>query len=357
MTLSFFRRFLLICAGLTAISLNQSLADEPFFRETDIYEARALLPECYRPSLTVLENGILACAWASGSGMQALDTSIRISFKSSENNGWTEPAVAADEPGYPDNYPLLAKLPDGRLRLIYATLYREKRKNPPDARLEGWHLKYRDSKDGGRIWGGEFFLIPESGRVPSGGMVELPDGGLLLGLTDLRKSGSMFLVSRDKGSYWKDLARIADPSGLLDPSAALAGTGTLLAFLRPQEGSQREKVLWQTESPDNGRSWSSPRKTELLNPCGPTSLLRLANGHLALLYNDHAEWLTPLTIALSEDGGQSWPWKRNLVKGQWDNRDPSLVETADGRLHLVYVARNIYLKYLEISESWIKEKP
>ncbi|MEA2062976.1 MAG: exo-alpha-sialidase [Gemmatimonadota bacterium] len=351
-----FKTLLAFTAGLSLVLAAGSQAEEqPLYRESFVFEGTALIPECYRPSLVCLPDGALACAWATGSGPRALDTSIKLSFQPAGESQWTEAHTIADDIGYPDNYPVLAGLPEGTLRLLYATLYREKRKAPPGADLASWHMKYRDSADGGRIWGPDYFLVPESERVPCSSVVNLANGGLILPVTDIQNCSSLFLMSEDKGAYWKDLSRITDPAALVDPAVAELEPGRLVAMLRPHENSELERFLWRTESNDNGRTWSEPRKTELKNPGGPAELLKLANGHLVLAWNDHALWLTPLTLAVSEDGGKTWPSRRNLETGKWDIREPGLIQTKDGHIHVVYVSRNIHVKHIEVTESWITE--
>ncbi|HUU26386.1 MAG TPA: sialidase family protein [archaeon] len=346
----------LLITGLSLICPVRSQAEErPFFQESFVFKGSDLIPECYRPTLLCLPDSTLACAWAEGSGQTALDLSVKVSFKPAGESEWIQPVTAADDVGYPDSYPVLALLPGNRIRLFYATCYREKRKAPPGASLASWHLKYRDSNDAGYSWGTEFFLVPESDRVPCGRVVSLSNGDLILPVTDIRRSASLFILSRDKGAYWKDLAGLTDPSGLADPSVVELEPGRLLAMLRPHETGEREHFLWSAESGDNGLTWSAPQQTGLNNPCSLAALLILGNGHLVLAFNDHELWCTPLTLALSTDWGKSWQFKRNLESGQWDNRDPSLVETDDGHIHVVYVSRNIYLKHIEVTESWITE--
>ncbi len=48
--------------------------------------------------------------------------------------------------------------------------------------------------------------------------------------------------------------------------------------------------------------------------------------------------------------------KRDLVLEQWDNRDTVLAETADGRIHAVYVYRDSSIKHVQLNEAWILEK-
>jgi predicted neuraminidase len=75
----------------------------------------------------------------------------------------------------------------------------------------------------------------------------------------------------------------------------------------------------------------------------------------------------PMTIALSEDGGVTWPWRRNLEVGDGYcmtnnskdrlNREfsyPSLCQTPDGALHLAYTYWRQAIKYVRVDEAWIR---
>jgi predicted neuraminidase len=144
-------------------------------------------------------------------------------------------------------------------------------------------------------------------------------------------------------------------SGFVSNGVVVTGPGKLTGALSPAPGSGGAKNIWFAVSADNGASWSKPTISGLNNPGGSVALLRLENGHLVASFNDHPLWLTPLTVAVSTDGGQSWPYRRNIETGQWDNRDPCLLQTRDGSIHLVYVSRNIHLKHVTFSESWVME--
>ncbi len=332
-------------------------AEEPYFRISYVVRTSALIPERYHPSLVCLPNGDLACAWAEGSGPRALDTSIKISFKPNGINDWAAPVIVADEFGFPDNYPLLCMLPNDALRLFYSTYYRDKRKVPPGMDMAAWHIKYKDSHDGGQTWSPDFFLVPESGFVPSGRVLKRSDGGIILPITDRRNQESIFLISRDGGAYWNELARLNEPPGLVDPVVTELSSGHLITILRPHEKSERKHVLWKSESNDNGHTWTQPAPMSLLNPGGPIQLLRMNNGHLILLYNDHEQWLSPLTVALSTDEGESFPYKRNLETGKWNIRDPGFAISKDNRIQVVFISRDIHIKHVELDESWIIDKP
>jgi predicted neuraminidase len=62
---------------------------------------------------------------------------------------------------------------------------------------------------------------------------------------------------------------------------------------------------------------------------------------------------TPLTLALSVDGGRTWAYKRNLETGQGPFSDPSIIQTRDGHLHVTYSYRRLYIRHVEVNEAWL----
>ena len=75
----------------------------------------------------------------------------------------------------------------------------------------------------------------------------------------------------------------------------------------------------------------------------------------------------PLTLAVSDDGGLTWPHRRNLEIGDGFcmtnnskdklNREfsyPSLCQSADGTLHVAYTYWRQAIKYVRVSEAWIR---
>ena len=73
-----------------------------------------------------------------------------------------------------------------------------------------------------------------------------------------------------------------------------------------------------------------------------------------------------MTLALSEDDGQTWPWKRHLEVGDGYcmsndsarrvNREysyPSLRQTADGALHVAYTVFRQHIRHAKVMPDWI----
>jgi predicted neuraminidase len=178
--------------------------------------------------------------------------------------------------------------------------------------------------------------------------------------------------------------------------------GTLAAFYR----SRWADNVYVSRSTDNGRSWSAPQPTELPNNNSSIQVTRLRNGHLAMVFNNSSAadaterrlslyddieddtddgkvvaeidtsrrttfWgvpRAPMTLAISEDGGRSWPHRRNLETGdgycmtnnsrEGLNREfsyPSVVQGPDGRLHVAYTVYRQAIKYVSVSEDWVKD--
>src|SRR5205085_8396293 len=87
-----------------------------------------------------------------------------------------------------------------------------------------------------------------------------------------------------------------------------------------------------------GRTWSPGKDSAFPNPNAAVDLLRLANGHLLLVYNASMSARTPLTAALSTDNDRSYPYRRNLAEGPGDFAYPYAIQTRDGKIHVVYTS-------------------
>ena len=101
---------------------------------------------------------------------------------------------------------------------------------------------------------------------------------------------------------------------------------------------RQDGYLVRSESRDGGRTWSAGIDSSFPNPNAAADFLRLANGHLLLIYNDSMNRRTPLTAALSLDGDKSYSKRRNLAEGPGDFAYPYAIQTRDGKIHVVYTS-------------------
>lgn len=91
------------------------------------------------------------------------------------------------------------------------------------------------------------------------------------------------LRSEDGGATWAVHGKLGHyRSWLIENTVAERRDGSLVMFFRT-----RLNVLFQSLSFDRGKSWSKPRSTGIPNPDSKIQLLRLDQGHLALVFNSH----------------------------------------------------------------------
>jgi predicted neuraminidase len=78
---------------------------------------------------------------------------------------------------------------------------------------------------------------------------------------------------------------------------------------------------------------------------------------LALVYNNKVEEPRDrLAISISNDEGQTWQWTRQLEDepgGRFDY--PSIIEAADGSLHVTYSYRLRTIKHVRFNEAWVQQ--
>jgi len=81
--------------------------------------------------------------------------------------------------------------------------------------------------------------------------------------------------------------------------------------------------------------------------------LKLHSGHLVLIYNDSPRLRRPLSIAMSQDEGGTWPFRRVLADGEETYSYPSAVQSPDGLIHVVYSLARRRIQHLTLNEAWI----
>ena len=69
---------------------------------------------------------------------------------------------------------------------------------------------------------------------------------------------------------------------------------------------------------------------------------------------------SPLVIALSDDAGASWPAQRALQVHDDNSTEvgeysyPSLLQTSDGAIHVLFTYDRVCIKYVRVSEAWVR---
>ncbi|MBK8021274.1 MAG: exo-alpha-sialidase [Chloroflexi bacterium] len=163
------------------------------------------------------------------------------------------------------------------------------------------------------------------------------------------------ILSDDDGATWRLTAPLESPSGNIHPTVVRADGGAssdeLIAYLRT---GGKGGVIWRSESHDSGETWTALTATDLPNPNSGLDLMRLASGRLALAYNPSQTHRTPLSVALA-DADEAWRWRRVIEDEFAEISYPTLAQTRDGRIHLVYTYRRETIHYAQFTEDWLLE--
>lgn len=127
-----------------------------------------------------------------------------------------------------------------------------------------------------------------------------------------------------------------------EPYTVELDDGTLLCHIRADRyGDNPAFTLYQSESTDGGKAWSSPRR--ILEECGgaPSHMLKHSSGVLIAVYGYRA-FPYGIKVMFSCDGGKSWSRGQYLCRNEYssDLGYPSTVELADGSLLTVFYAHN-----------------
>jgi predicted neuraminidase len=335
-----------------------------------------------------LPNGDILCTWYSGSWENESDLAIVLSRLAKGSNRWTMPSVVSHEVGRSYQNPVLFLPPRGPLWLIHTS-------QAAGAGQAEAHMFRLISQDQGMSWSEPHLMFDQPGAFDRQRLTIVGDKWILpMYFTPAKDGGpnySVVNISADQGKTWKT-CKVPESDGLVQPDVIHLSPGHFVAFFR----SRFADWVYKSTSPD-GCSWTPPVPTRIPNNNASIQTARLRNGHLVMAFNNSqarqsrenptgerqkADRL-PVSIALSVDGGQTWPWVRDVETGKGLPKDPvpdtiagihlnekqkrgfeqrleayeypSVIQTADGALHVAYTFRRRTIKYVSFSEDWIRK--
>lgn len=352
--------------------------------------------QCHAANLVLLPGGDLGCAWFGGTQEGLPDISVWFSRRGADGEWRTPVKVSYDAEKSEQNPVPLVVGPD-ELWLFY-TAQTLGAQDTAEVRLAV-------SRDGGRSWQPRPVALPKPAghglfiRQPP---VPLDDGRLLLPVfyCPTPQQGpwvgdddySAVLVSGDNGRTWA-VHPVSDSTGCVHMNVLRLRDGSFLALYRRRQADS----IHRSTSTD-GVTWSSPEPTELPNNNSSIQAVVLADGRVLVAYNhasradaterrtslydeidatagDPAEpgaafWgapRAPLAVAISGDGGRTWPVRRNVEEGDGycltndssarRNRElsyPSVVQARDGTVHVAYTRFRQAIKHVRFATSWLE---
>ncbi len=322
-------------------------------------------------SVVELPNGDLFVSWFHGSGeRQSDDVKIEGARWRKSSKTWSPRFELADTPGFPDTNCVVWLDSQKRLWLLWPTILA----NTWESAL----MKYRISTDYTQAegppkwdWQDNILLIPKRMEErtkevfekelkrpgPFGSWaarmialagdkqfsrlgwftrthpIELPNGRILVPLYSDGFSFGLMAISDDSGKSWHASEPIVG-FGNIQPSVVRKKNGELVAYMR--DNGPAPKRIMKSVSKDDGETWSPAEDTEIFNPGTSVEAIVLRDGRWVMAYNDLEKGRGSLAVSMSDDEGLTWKWKRNMQKGPGSYHYPSLIQGADGLLHLTY---------------------
>lgn len=309
-------------------------------------------------AITELDNGDLIIAYHGGGSEYDNDTAVHaIRLKAGETK-WSAPQVIADTPFHGDGNPVIWQGPDKLVWLFYVVRYG---KTWSDSRI---HCKV--SSDGASTWSDSFVLAWEPGMMVRNRPIVLTNGDYLLPIYHEKgndpemvgpESTSLFLRYNVKTKAWTATPPIRSRIGNIQPGVVQLTDDHLICYCRRGGGydGRPDGFLVFSESRDGGKTWAPGRDSTFPNPNAAVDFLKLRSGNLLLIYNDSQKSRTPLTAALSTDGGKTFPHRRNIKQGSGDFGYPYAVQTRDGKIHLIYTSdRRSVINRAIFDEQWLQ---
>jgi predicted neuraminidase len=328
-----------------------------------------ILPSSHASNLLALPNGDLLCFWFAGTWEGRSGVSIVMSRLNHGSHRWSQPVELSHRSGWSNQNPVPFRAPDGRLWLFHTS--------QKAGKGEGTAVMfYLTSDDEGRTWTTPKPLFQEPGSFDRQHLVVFhrawlfptyQSGSPLTAGTETNYS--LVKISKDGAKSWTS-CKVPRSRELIQMDIVKVSPDHLAAFFR----SRYADWIYRSDSSD-GCHWSAPVPTPLPNNNSSIQAARLKDGHWVMAFNNaHAtsERGKPggaprkiLSVALSIDGGKTWPWVRDVQAGNTppaflpgedsEYSYPSIVQTPDGMIQLTFSFRRETIKYMTFDEQWIKQ--
>jgi predicted neuraminidase len=315
-------------------------------------------------TVTELPNGKIMAVWYCGTAEKHFDVGIFTSTLDPTTGIWTPVVLLEKHDTHTSEgnpviyYDEMTK----RLWLFWVTMGRADKKHIKG----GWSLcrvKCKHSDDLGNTWTEVRYLTHLWGRMTRNKPIRLSNGDLLLPIYSewMGTKGNFLIAIQEefaKGALHSKWIQTGGITGSVEQPTVveLDPPGHLLAYMRTANGGRYNGWISISESVDLGRHWTKARQASLPNPNAGTDMVKLKNGNIALAFNNSPSGRTPLSIGLSEDGGQTWPYIRNLEdRPNARFAYPGIIQVKDGTLYCSYTNdKGFNIRCAHFDEDWIK---
>jgi alpha-L-rhamnosidase len=345
---------LLVTLPITGVYAQKNTWKTGILVDEFIY-TEAPFPQAHASTIAETPAGLIA-AWFGGTKEGNKDVCIWTSKL--VNNKWTAPEKVAegiinDTTRYACYNPVLFYAPNRELLLFYKI-------GPNVAGWTGWMMR---SNDYGKTWS-------QREALPPGFLGPIKNKPLLVNNTLICPSSTEkngwkvhFEYTNDLGKTWTKSGDINDGIivSAIQPSILTYKNGSMQVLCR-----SKNRAINESWSKDGGKTWSEMKASSLPNNNSGTDAVTLKDGRQLLVYNHvrPADSLpngkgarTPLNVAISKDG-KTWFAALILEDSPISQYSyPSVIQTNDGMVHIVYTWRRERIKHVAIDPTKLKLEP
>jgi predicted neuraminidase len=311
-----------------------------------------------------ISGGGLRAFWYGGSREGASDVAIYTSIYSLRQKDWSPERVVITREfaqRYLQRYvrklgnPVVGRDRRGRLCLFFVSVS-----------VGGWAgsaINLTVSEDEGETWSpprrliaSPFFnistLVKGAPLLFSDGAVGLPVYHELLG-----KFAELLRLDAEGRVIGK--TRLSWGRSSLQPVIVPRSNKEAVGFLRYAGDAPNRILIVRTE--DGGVHWSPPAKTALPNPNAAIGSVLLAGGPLLLAFNNVEVNREDLSLAISEDFGNSWRIAHRFEGDSVSTQAPVLeysypwiAQDRAGDIHVLYTWGRSRIKYVHFNTAWLE---
>lgn len=269
--------------------------------------------QCHASTIAPLGDGTYMVAWFAGSYEKHDDVGIWLS--QGKLNNWSEPKMVAKLRNDPHWNPVLFNAPDGKMYLYFKV----------GKEIDDWETWVQYTEDKGKTWSEPRELVPGDigGRGPVRNHLLVLSDGTWLAPASLERDRVWDVIvdrSEDGGKTWQATEKLelnreqVTGEGVIQPALWESKPGHVHMLMRSSGG-----YICRSDSEDYGKTWSPIEVTDLPNNNSGIDIAPLGGEKLALIFNPvSGNWgkRYPITVAISEDNGKTWPVKYDIEKGE-----------------------------------------
>lgn len=333
-----------------------------FVQEFIVEEDRGF-DSAHASTLIELKDGGVLAAWFGGSWEKGADVAIWVAKRT--NGTWEKARKVADERTVCMWNPVLFRKEDGTIILFYKV----------GKTIQEWETWYIESNNEGTTFTKPKELVPGDvgGRGPvKNKPIRLEDGTVLAPNSLEGDTWDAFVdISNDDCTTWEaselvplrrscfNIQMVDRPydkhhchgKGIIQPALWQDETGDVHMFLRSTSSR-----VFRSDSKDGGRTWCTAYDTGIPNNNSGLDLVKLPGGKLVLVYNPRENLpnyykgpRTPLTLAYSEDNGETFKELKVLEDGVGDFAYPSVVCNDKKEILVTYTWKRERIVFCKLS--------